>query len=280
MHTSEGQGLEVAPQEVLRVQGLSKSYPGGPPVLQGVDASFKAGEYVAILGLSGAGKSTFLRCVNRLVEPSAGSIWASPAALGPGAPAGGAEVTAMHAGDLRRWRHRVGMIFQQFNLVRRLSVLDNVLTGTLGSQALLPSLVRRFPPADVERAMVNLERVGLLKLAYQRADALSGGQQQRVAIARALMQKPAIILADEPVASLDPKLSATILEILRRVAQEDGITVLVSLHVLDLAKRYADRVMGFQGGRIAFDGAPDALTDLAIERIYQRGTAPLESLLT
>lgn len=264
---------------VLRVEQLAKAYAGGPPVLQGVDVSFKAGEYVAILGLSGAGKSTFLRCINRLIDPSSGRIWASAEALGPGAPEAGADVAGMNAGELRRWRRRVGMIFQQFNLVKRLSVLDNVLTGTLGDQPMLPSLVRRFPPADVERAMVNLERVGLLKLAYQRADALSGGQQQRVAIARALMQKPAIILADEPVASLDPKLSATILEILRRVAQEDGITVLVSLHVLDLAKRYADRILGFQGGRIAFDGSPESLSDQAVERIYQRGTAPLESFL-
>jgi phosphonate transport system ATP-binding protein len=161
------------------------------------------------------------------------------------------------------------MIFQQFNLVKRLSVLQNVLSGSLGYQGPL-SLLRWFPSRDQRRALTNLQRVGLLAQAHQRADRLSGGQQQRVAIARALMQQPALILADEPVASLDPKLSVVVLDTLRRVAQEDGITVLVSLHVLELARRYADRIVGFQGGRVVFDGPPDALTDEAVEAIYRR----------
>jgi phosphonate transport system ATP-binding protein len=171
--------------------------------------------------------------------------------------------------DLRLWRRKVGFIFQQFNLVKRLSVLQNVLSGSLGYQPTFTSTLRRFSAADRERALRNLERVGLLEQAYQRADTLSGGQQQRVAIARALMQEPAVILADEPVASLDPRLSVTILDILRRVAAEDGITVLVSLHVLELARRYADRLVGFQGGRVVFDGPPDDLTEEAVERVYQ-----------
>ncbi|MFP5502646.1 MAG: phosphonate ABC transporter ATP-binding protein [Candidatus Sericytochromatia bacterium] len=257
------------PQPLLRIQGLHKSYGDGPRILSDVELSFAPGEFAVILGLSGAGKSTFLRCLNRLIEPTEGQIWVPRRLVGSG-EAGEVDVASMRDGELRRWRRKVGMIFQQFNLVKRLTVLDNVLSGSLGYQAYLPSVMRRFSAEDRERAFYNLERVGLIEQAYQRADTLSGGQQQRVAIARALMQQPAVILADEPVASLDPKLSVTILDILHRVAKEDGISVIVSLHVLELARRYADRIVGFEGGRVVFDGAPDRLSDEAVELIYRR----------
>ena len=258
---------------VLEVQGLHKSYGDGPRILNDVNLTFRRGEFVSILGLSGAGKSTFLRCLNRLIEPSAGKILVPGGLFLEGAGDSPKDVATLPGPELRQWRRKVGMIFQQFNLVKRLSVLDNVLSGSLGYQAYLPSALRRFSEADRRRALENLQRVGLLDQAYKRADTLSGGQQQRVAIARALMQRPAVILADEPVASLDPKLSVTILDILRRVAQEDGITVLVSLHVLELARQYADRVVGFQGGEVVFDGSPEALTAEAVERIYRRTEA-------
>jgi phosphonate transport system ATP-binding protein len=267
-HPSAGGGSS---SPILQVQGLQKSYGDGPRILNDVSLRFERGEFVAILGLSGAGKSTFLRCLNRLIEPSAGQILV-PGDLFSGAP-GQHDVATLPTRELRLWRRKVGMIFQQFNLVKRLTVLENVLTGSLGYQAYLPSVLRRFSAKDKQQAMDNLARVGLLAHAYKRADTLSGGQQQRVAIARALMQKPAIILADEPVASLDPRLSVTILDILRRVAREDGITVLVSLHVLELAREYADRVLGFQGGEVVYDGPPEAMTEAIIERIYRQTEA-------
>ncbi len=256
---------------MIDVQGLRKAYGDGDLILKDVTLSFAPGEFVTILGLSGAGKSTFLRCLNRLIEPTGGSIMVPRSVLEDSAPAS-ELVDLAKAGprELRLWRRRVGMIFQQFNLVKRMSVLDNVLSGTLGEANLFASVFRSFPKAERERALRNLDRVGLLDQAYQRADTLSGGQQQRVAIARALMQRPKVILADEPVASLDPKLSVQVLDTLKRVAVEDGITVLVSLHVLDLAKTYGDRIIGFQGGRIVFDGKPEALSDEAVERVYFR----------
>ncbi len=255
---------------MIDVQGLQKAYGDGDLILKDVSVSFAPGEFVAILGLSGAGKSTFLRCLNRLIAPSGGRIMVPRAVLDGGTSTESLDLVAAGPRELRLWRRRVGMIFQQFNLVKRMSVLDNVLSGTLGEANPFMSLFRAFPRSERERALRNLDRVGLLDQAYQRADTLSGGQQQRVAIARALMQRPKVILADEPVASLDPKLSVQVLDTLKRVAEEDGITVLVSLHVLDLAKTYGDRIIGFQGGRIVFDGKPETLSDEEVERVYFR----------
>ena len=267
---------------VIKVAHLGKTYASGPPVLKDVNLSSQPGEFTAILGLSGAGKSTFLRCLNRLVDPTEGKILVPTSVLGEGLaggtdPDGTFDVVNASGADLRRWRRKVGMIFQQFNLAKRLSVIDNVLSGSLGYSPSLPSTFRVFSEDERARALKNLDRVGLLPFAYQRADAISGGQQQRVAIARALMQRPVVILADEPVASLDPKLSMSILELLRKICDEDGITVLVSLHVLELAKRYSSRLIGFAGGDVVFDGAQAALTDVALKQIYQARTEELEA---
>ena len=255
--------------QLIEIKSLQKEYQAGKPVLHDVSLSFSPGEFAVLLGLSGTGKSTFLRCLNRLIAPTAGQILVAKEILEPTAT-GTVDLAIAKGRMLRLWRRKVGMIFQQFNLVKRLSVLDNVLSGSLGYTGSWRGTFRFFQQSDRDRALFNLERVGLLDQAYQRADTLSGGQQQRVAIARALMQRPALILADEPVASLDPKLSAQILDLLRRIAREDGLTVVVSLHVVELARVYGDRILGFSGGHVVFDGPPSALNDEAIEHIYHR----------
>lgn len=256
-------------EALITIESLQKAYQPGKPVLHDVSLTFRPGEFAVLLGLSGTGKSTFLRCLNRMIAPTAGQILVPRTVIVPGS-SGYLDVALARGGELRLWRRKVGMIFQAFNLVKRLSVLDNVLAGSLGYAGLFSGAFRRFSASDRARALFNLERVDLLEQAYQRADTLSGGQQQRVAIARALMQRPALILADEPVASLDPKLSVQILELLRRIAREDGLTVIVSLHVVELARTYGDRILGFSGGRVVFDGPSTALDESAIERIYHR----------
>ncbi|MBI6545828.1 MAG: ATP-binding cassette domain-containing protein, partial [Cyanobacteria bacterium NC_groundwater_1444_Ag_S-0.65um_54_12] len=214
--------------------------------------------------------------LNLMVEPTCGSIWV-PGELLNRPSAGTVDITKLQQRELQHWRRKVGMIFQQFNLVKRLSVSDNVLSGALGYLTGLTSTLRLFSEEERLRALRNLDRVGLLQQAHQRADTLSGGQQQRVAIARALMQRPAIILADEPVASLDPKLSLSILDLLKQICLEDGITILISLHILELAKRYAGRVIGFADGAVAWDGEPTKLGEAAIRAIYQARTAELKA---
>jgi phosphonate transport system ATP-binding protein len=242
---------------VIRVRSLRKVYPGGTVALDGVDLDLAAGEFVALIGPSGAGKSTLLRCLNGLVAPTAGDVSVD------GVSVGGAS-----ADELRRVRVGIGFVFQQFNLMRRLSVLENVLVGRLSRVPTFRSLLALFPAADVVRAHAVLERVGLEGLAGRRVDTLSGGQQQRVAIARALVQDPRVLLADEPMASLDPALAHTVLALLRRISQEDGLTVVTSLHVLELARLYGRRVVGIRAGRVVYDGSSDGLTDTVAERIF------------
>lgn len=253
---------------ILEIEDLHKSYDSNVPVLCGINLSVHRGEFVGIIGLSGSGKSTLLRCINRLVEPSSGHI-RLPMGLITGNGAGTlVDVVGLKQIELRRLRRKIGMIFQQFNIVKRLSVIENVLSGGLGYQSPLRSTLRSFTRNEKRKALTNLKRVGLLDHAYRRADELSGGEQQRVAIARTLMQEPALILADEPVSSLDPKLSGVVLDILQQVCEEDGITALVSLHTLELTRAYAARVVGLNNGQICFDGTPDELTRPVVEAIY------------
>ncbi len=256
---------------LLQIRDLKKEYTPGNLILKGITLDFKPGEFVGILGLSGAGKSTFLRCINRLIEPTSGQIiFRKSFITDKDSDTEVMDVCKLKTGDLKLLRRKIGMIFQQFNIVKRLSVIENVLSGSLGYQGTITGALRIFSLEDKKRALANLDRVGLLNQAYKRADELSGGQQQRVAIARTLMQNPTMILADEPVASLDPKLSREVLGILQKVCKEDGISALVSLHTLELTKAYADRIIGFQGGLITFDGTADQLNVDEIEKVYAR----------
>jgi phosphonate transport system ATP-binding protein len=255
---------------ILEVKELCQSYDGSSPVLRGVSFSVDKGEFVGVIGLSGAGKSTLLRCINRLINATAGEILVPSALLRGESNGSPIDILKLNAGDLRALRRKIGMIFQQFNIVKRLSVIENVLSGGLGYQPAVRSALRMFSHEERRHALVNLKRVGLLEYAYKRADELSGGEQQRVAIARTLMQEPVIILADEPVSSLDPTLSRVVLDILKRVCREDGITAVVSLHALELTRQYADRVIGLKQGQIFFDGPTQSLTDAVVDSVYQR----------
>jgi phosphonate transport system ATP-binding protein len=246
---------------LIRVRDLTKAYPGGPRALDRVSLDIATGEFVALVGPSGAGKSSLLRCLNGLLPPTSGEVAVD-----------GLAVTGASDADLERIRARIGFVFQQFNLLRRLSVLDNVLVGRLAHASQWRSLLGWFPTADVARARRVLERVGLGDLAERRVDTLSGGQQQRVAIARALVQEPHVMLADEPMASLDPALSHTVMELLRRINEEDGITVITSLHVLELARLYGRRIIGLRDGRVVHDGSAASLSTAAADLIF--GGAP------
>jgi phosphonate transport system ATP-binding protein len=242
---------------MIEVAGLRVLVPPATVILDRLDLVVQPGEFLVILGRSGAGKTTLLRAINRLVEPTGGTVRVA-----------GAEVTGASPAALRQIRRRIGMIFQQFNLVRRASVLDNVLAGRLGYVPALPSLAGHFPSEARERARACLAQVGLAHLAERRADTLSGGEQQRVAIARALAQAPAVILADEPTASLDPQLTGSIMDLLRRINAEHGITLVVSQHQLETALAYASRIVGLRHGRVVFDGAPAAVTRDVADAIY------------
>ena len=253
---------------ILEIKDLHKAYGDKTQVLRGINFQIEQGEFVCIIGLSGAGKSTLLRCVNRLIEASSGAILVPRALSGISADGAQVDVLRLNAEELRLLRRKVGMVFQQFNIVKRLSVIENVLSGGLGYQPGLRSALRIFSREEKRQALTNLDRVGLLDHAYKRADQLSGGEQQRVAIARTLMQQPAIILADEPVASLDPRLSRIVLDILKRVCREDAITALVSLHALELTREYADRIIGLKQGQIFFDGRPRDVTDAILDSVY------------
>lgn len=242
---------------MLRVENLTKVYPNGTQALHNVSFEVADGEFLAVIGLSGSGKSTLLRCINRLIEPTSGKIYWN-----------GVDVTAASGSDIRKIRRQIGMVFQQFNLVKRSPVISNVLSGRLGYVSTLPSLLHIFSREDHKRAMDSLETVGLADKAFVRADTLSGGQQQRVGIARALMQDPKLILADEPVASLDPVLAHSILKYLEILNKDRGITILCSLHFLDLVHRYATRAIALKDGELVFEGLPKEIDDAQFKSIY------------
>ncbi|MBX3002480.1 MAG: phosphonate ABC transporter ATP-binding protein [Anaerolineales bacterium] len=245
---------------MLTVENLTMIYPDGTVALKDVSFEVQDGEFLGVIGLSGSGKSTLLRCINRLLEPTEGRIiW------------NGKDITHLPQGELRFVRREIGMVFQQFNLVKRSSVLTNVLSGRLGYTPPSWALANRFSRQDRQMALQALERVGIPDKAHNRADELSGGQQQRVGIARALMQEPKMILADEPVASLDPVLAHSILGYLEKLNHEDNITVLCSLHYLDLVERYCERVIGLRNGQVVFEGNKadiQQMSDARFKEIY------------
>jgi phosphonate transport system ATP-binding protein len=242
---------------MLEIVNLTKIYEGNVQALFDVNFTVGQGEFLAVIGLSGSGKSTLLRCINRLVEPTKGDvIW------------NGQNITKASQEELRLIRRKIGMIFQHFNLVERSPVITNVLAGRLGYTNPAMSLINRFSNADIESALKQLDRVGIRDQAYKRADELSGGQQQRVSIARAMMQNPKIILADEPVASLDPVLAHSIMQYLEKINKEDGVTIICSLHFLDLVHRYANRAVALNAGRVMFDGSPKEIDDEKFKEIY------------
>ena len=242
---------------MLRVKNLTKVYEGGTVALRDVSFEVPDGQFLAVVGLSGSGKSTLLRCINRLIEPTSGEIWWDDIKL--------SHITGE---ELRRARRKIGMIFQHFNLVQRSTVMTNVLSGRLGYVNPITSVFNRFPAADIKRAYANLDRVGIREKANSRADELSGGQQQRVGIARALMQEPELVLADEPVASLDPVLAHSIMAHLQQINREDNLTVLCSLHFLDLVQQYGDRVIALNEGQLVFEGLPSEIDDVRFKEIY------------
>jgi phosphonate transport system ATP-binding protein len=247
----------------VRVAGLGKTFQSGTRALDDVSLEVREGEFLVVLGLSGSGKSTLLRCINGLIDPTQGKVVVFDT-----------DITALAGHPLREQRRRIGMIFQQFNLVKRHTVLTNVLSGALGRGHLLRSLFLSFLPEDVAFAMSCLERVGLADRAFERADRLSGGQQQRVAISRALMQKPRIILADEPVASLDPALRHSVMRHIEALNRDAGMTVICSLHDIDLVQRYATRIVALKAGRLVWEGLPVELDKDTFRAIYGQDAEP------
>ena len=245
---------------MIVVSDLTKSYDGTIDAIKDISLTIEKGEFTVIFGPSGVGKSTFLRCLNYLVKPTSGDVIID-----------GQRVGDLSKAELLGLRSRVGMIFQDFNLVNRMSVLGNVMCGRLHGLSVLRALTYSFAQADHEAAVHALRRAGLdeVELYNRRADTLSGGQRQRVGIARMLVQKPKVILADEPVASLDMKMQHTIMRLISDIAAKDGITVVMSLHHLDLAKQYATRIIGLSDGRVAFDGPPDSLSDDIIDKVFK-----------
>lgn len=240
----------------ISVQSVTKRFPNGCEALKGIDTEIQSGSFTVVLGPSGAGKSTLLRLINGLETPTSGVVRIDGEAVG--------------AHNLRHIRSKVAMVFQQFNLVNRLTVVTNVLTGRLAHRSALGGVFYLFRKEDMDIAQEVLSRVGLTEKAWIRADKLSGGQQQRVGIARALAQQPKVILADEPVASLDPVTSEEIMALLREICDRDGITVVVNLHQVELARRFADRIIGMNSGKIVFDGKPEQMTQAALRTIYHR----------
>jgi len=242
---------------VLTVQDLTKTYRTGDQALKRVSFRVEPGQIVGLIGPSGAGKSTLIRCINRLVEPTSGKVFL-----------GDTDLTRLSGGDLRAARRRIGMIFQEYALVERLSVMENVLSGRLGYVSFWRSFARRFPEADLAKAFSLLERVGLTDHADKRADALSGGQRQRVGIARALEQDPELLLIDEPTASLDPKTSRQIMRLIQEICSERGLPAIINIHDVVLAQAFTQRIIGLRAGEIVFDGPPGELTEDVLTRIY------------
>jgi phosphonate transport system ATP-binding protein len=242
---------------MLKVEGLKKIYGTGDAALRGVDLSVGKGQVIGLIGPSGAGKSTLIRCINRLVEPTDGKVFL-----------GNTDVTALGRRELRRIRRRIGMIFQEFALVERLSVMENALSGRLGYVGFWASWFRRFPADDIQKAFAVLDRVGLMDHVDKRADALSGGQRQRVGIARALIQEPDLLLVDEPTASLDPKTSRQVMRLLIEVCTERGLATIVNIHDVGLAQMFLPRIVGLRAGQVVYDGPTAGLTADVLTRIY------------
>lgn len=242
---------------LLTVSNVSKTYAAGDKALDDVSFTIPSGQVVGLIGPSGAGKSTLIRCVNSLVEPSSGTI-----------SLGDTPITGLSTRELRSVRRRIGMIFQEYALVERLTVMENVLSGRLGYVSFWRSLFRRFPATDVQQAFALLDRVGLIDHANKRADALSGGQRQRVGIARALEQNPELLLVDEPTASLDPKTSRQIMRLLIEICSERQLPAIINIHDVVLARQFTERLIGLQAGKIVFDGPPSELDETVLTRIY------------
>jgi phosphonate transport system ATP-binding protein len=256
-------GIRKGPRKgdgALVVRRLSKEYQRGVPVLKDISLDFPRRGVVAVIGPSGTGKSTLIRCINRLVEPTSGKIMLD-----------GRDLTKLRGSALRAARREIGMIFQEYNLVERLSVIENLLCGRLGYLPVWRVWLRRFPETDIAEAFSLLDRVGLGDFATRRADALSGGQRQRVGIARAVMQNPKLLLADEPTSSLDPKTSVEIMELMRDLAAERDIPVIINIHDVALARRFATRIIGMSEGSVVYDGPPDELEETHLHQIYGAG---------
>ena len=253
--TTKKKGDVLVEMRDIRIDGFSDER--WHEIIKGVDLTLRRGEVMGLIGESGAGKSTLIRCVNRLVEPSSGKVLLD-----------GEDITALGAAGLRKARRQMGMIFQEYALVERLTVMENVLSGRLGYVGFWRSFLRRYPQEDVDEAFRLLDRVGLLAMADKRADELSGGQRQRVGIARALIQNPRLLLVDEPTASLDPKTSRQIMRLICELCAERGLAAIINIHDVALAQMFVQRVIGLRFGAIEFDGPPDALTPDVLTKIY------------